>query len=332
MGRRPRRPAGTSAEAAPKANSDTAQPSWPRSAAATPRTIRQPEPERASTPSSSWAPSSTPPANASAPNAVHTLQALVPLGLPIGLLAADRAYTDQTTEHFQLHVRQLGYQLALDYKQDQRGVQGSHLGAVLVDGTLACPLLPEALANATTGLDDKTVRDPNERLRQRLAAREPYFLKRKQGPDRHGTVRLQCPAAGSSPSVTRPRFNRVHRPQAGPPAVVDLTSARSTTAHLAAKPSVQIAPAERLRPPAARDLPRICRKPTITVRPGDLGKIDKLRQDRPYLGPAWHDAYKPMRAHNEAVALSVRTGSGCTPVWEAGNTRGDSKCSRVLTA
>ncbi|MFE4976139.1 hypothetical protein ACFRAR_29060 [Kitasatospora sp. NPDC056651] len=240
------------------------------------------------------------------PNAVHTLQALVPLGLPIGLLAADRAYTDQTTENFQSHVRRLGYQLALDYKQNQRGIQGGHLGAVLVDGTLACPLVPEALANATTGLDDKTVRDPDEKLRQRLAAREPYFLKRKQGPDRHGTVRLQCPAAGPSPSVTCPRFNRAHRPQAGPPTVVDLTSARSTAAHLSAKPSVQIAPAERLRPPPAKDLPRICRKPTITVRPGDLGKIDKLRQDRHYLGPAWRDAYKPMRAHNEAVNGRVK--------------------------
>ncbi|MEV7928525.1 hypothetical protein [Kitasatospora sp. NPDC088779] len=112
------------------------------------------------------------------PNAVHTLQALVPLGLPIGLLAADRAYTDQVTEHFQSHVRRLGYQLALDYKQDQRGIQGSHLGAALVDGTLACPLMPEPLANATTGLDDKTVINPDETLQQRLAAREPYFLKR----------------------------------------------------------------------------------------------------------------------------------------------------------
>ncbi|MDH6710187.1 hypothetical protein P3T27_006936 [Kitasatospora sp. MAA19] len=84
----------------------------------------------------------------------------------------------------------------------------------------------------------------------------------------------------------------------GSPAVVDLTNARSTAAHLAAKPSVQITPAERLRPPPGKDLPRICRKPTITVRPGDLGKLDKLRQDRHYLTPTWHDAYKPMRAHN----------------------------------
>ncbi|MFJ7910059.1 hypothetical protein [Kitasatospora sp. NPDC096204] len=52
------------------------------------------------------------------PNAVHALNALSPLGLPIGLLAADRAYTDQRSEHFQQPARRLGYQLALDYKQE----------------------------------------------------------------------------------------------------------------------------------------------------------------------------------------------------------------------
>ncbi|MCX5211156.1 hypothetical protein OG689_41940 [Kitasatospora sp. NBC_00240] len=235
------------------------------------------------------------------PNAVHALTTLAPLGLPVGLLAADRAYTDQKSEHFQQPARRLGYQLALDYKQDQRGVQGTHLGALLIDGTLACPGIPDALANATTGLEDKAVRDLDQKLEQRLAKREPFFLKRKQGPDQHGTIRLQCPAAGPSPSVTCARFNRLHRPEAGAPAVVDLTNARSTAAHPSAKPSIQISPAERLRPANKNELPRICRKPTITVHPGDLGKLDKFRQDRHYLSPDWRDAYKPIRAHNEGL-------------------------------
>ncbi|MFJ7910058.1 hypothetical protein [Kitasatospora sp. NPDC096204] len=172
---------------------------------------------------------------------------------------------------------------------------------MLVDGTLACPCMPEALATATTGLDDKAARDLDDKLEERLATREPYFLKLKQGPAPNGTVRLQCPAAGPSPAVSCPRFNRLHRPDAEPPAVVDLTNARSTAAHASAKPTVQISPAERLRPPPASQLPRICRKPTITVHPGDLGKLDKFRQDRHYLSPDWHDAYKPIRAHNEGL-------------------------------
>lgn len=235
------------------------------------------------------------------PNAIHTLQAARALGLPTGILAADRAYTDQTAEHFQTHARRLGYQLALDYKQEQRGIQGTHLGAVLIDGHLACPLIPRQAATATTGLDDKQVREMSDDLARQVAAREPFFLKLKQGPDSSGTVRLQCPAAGPSPSITCPRFNRLHPPRARTPAVIDLTNTRSTAAHPAAKPAAQIEPAERLRPPPQKELPRICRKPTITVHPGDLGKLDKLRQDLPYLSPAWHDAFKPVRANNEGI-------------------------------
>ncbi|MFD8478861.1 hypothetical protein [Kitasatospora sp. NPDC059673] len=53
--------------------------------------------------------------------------------------------------------------------------------------------------------------------------------------------------------------------------------------------------------PPASELPRICRQPTITLHPGDLGKLDKFRQDRHYLSPAWHDAYRPVRANNEGL-------------------------------
>ncbi|MDH6627909.1 hypothetical protein M2271_005738 [Streptomyces sp. LBL] len=48
-------------------------------------------------------------------------------------------------------------------------------------------------------------------------------------------------------------------------------------------------------------MPRICQKPTITIRPGDLGKLDKFRQDRHYLHPTWQDAYRPERANIEGL-------------------------------
>ncbi len=56
-----------------------------------------------------------------------------------------------------------------------------------------------------------------------------------------------------------------------------------------------------MRPPPPGELPRICRQPTITIRPGDLGRLDKFRQDHPYLSPEWHDAFKPIRANNEGI-------------------------------
>jgi hypothetical protein len=237
------------------------------------------------------------------PNAVHTLDRLRRLGLPTGVLAADRAYTDQTSEHFQQHARRLGYQLALDYKKEHRGIQGTHHGALLIDGTLACPLIPTPAATATTGLDDKQIRelDTNEVLKKQIAAREPFHLKHKQGPDQAGTIRLQCPAAGTSPSITCPRFSRLHPPTRPAPALIDLTDRRAVAAHSAAKPTAQITAAERLHPPPAKELPKICQQPTITVRPGDLGKLDKFRQDRPYLSDAWHNVFKPIRANNEGL-------------------------------
>ncbi|MGW8767772.1 hypothetical protein ACWGN5_35400 [Streptomyces sp. NPDC055815] len=91
-------------------------------------------------------------------NAIHALTALAPFGFPTGILASDRAYTDQVSQHFAQPARRLGYQLVLDYKRENRGVQGTHEGALLVDGSLACPAMPTALAQATFDLSDKAVR------------------------------------------------------------------------------------------------------------------------------------------------------------------------------
>ncbi|MBT2454166.1 hypothetical protein [Streptomyces sp. ISL-86] len=98
-----------------------------------------------------------------------------------------------------------------------------------------------------------------------------------------------------------PRCNQVHQIPAPRPAVVDLTNRRATAAHTAAKPTVPIPQPERLRPLPKDELPRICQKPTITVRPGDLDKLDKFRQDRHYLHPSWQDAYRPERANIEGA-------------------------------
>ncbi|MFE5491814.1 hypothetical protein ACFQ7Z_17980 [Streptomyces virginiae] len=148
--------------------------------------------------------------------------------------------------------------------------------------------MPTALAQATLGLDDEAVRsiDDNARLREQISAREPYFLRLKESAHERSAIRLQCPASGPSPAVACPRFNQVHQIPAPRPAVVDLTNRRATSAHTAAKPTVLIPAAERLRALPKKELPRICQKPTITIRPGDLGKLDKFRQDRHYLHPA----------------------------------------------
>nr|WP_260407585.1 transposase [Planomonospora venezuelensis] len=231
------------------------------------------------------------------PAAITALDAVASLGLPTGTLAVDRAYTDQAADHFARPARAHGYRLALDYKVEQRGLQGSVHGALLVDGTLACPLMPAPLVHATTGLDDAAVRAPDDELTALIHARRPYLLKVKQTPDAEGRLRLQCPAAGTAPSVNCPRFNQTRATARGPRTRIDLTDARQRAAHTAAKPTV-------LLPQTSTNdgcLPTICTQQTITLHPGDLGHKDKLRQDLPYLSPAWKGAFKIIRANTEGI-------------------------------
>jgi hypothetical protein len=244
------------------------------------------------------------PGKRTGPNAITALTGLAPLGQAPGLLAVDRAYTDQTATNFARPARELGYQLVLDYKQDRRGIQGSVHGAPLIDGNLACPLTPTPLAEATTGLDDKAVRAPSDPLLDLITAREPFYLKLKQGPDPNGAFRLQCPAAGTSPAIACPRRNRLLSKKPTTPGrrtPIDLTHARQRAAHQAAKPTVTLPADELHNPPPPKQLPQICRQQTITVHPDDLGDLAKLRQELHYLTEPWTGAYKAIRAQTEGI-------------------------------
>ncbi|MEU4235648.1 hypothetical protein AB0F17_66270 [Nonomuraea sp. NPDC026600] len=180
-------------------------------------------------------------------------------------------------------------------------MQGSAHGALLIDGSLACPLIPDRLAQAT-GLDDAAIRAPSEELTALISAREPYLLRLKQSPNTSGTVRFQCPAAGTSPSVTCPRFDRLHQRRPSRPTTVDLTDARQRAAHPAAKPRV-LPPSPDHKP---GELAKICRQQTVTISKGDLGHLDKFRQDLPYLSPAWIGTYKTVRANTEGINGRVK--------------------------
>ncbi|MEU7458217.1 hypothetical protein [Streptosporangium roseum] len=54
------------------------------------------------------------------------------------------------------------------------------------------------------------------------------------------------------------------------------------------------------------ELPKICRQQTVTVSKGDLGHLDKSRQDLPYLSPAWIGTYKTVRANTEGINGRVK--------------------------
>uniref|UniRef100_A0AAU2VTR7 Transposase n=1 Tax=Streptomyces sp. NBC_00008 TaxID=2903610 RepID=A0AAU2VTR7_9ACTN len=249
------------------------------------------------------------------PNALTILTQITQLGLPTGILAADRAYTGCSPSNFQTPVRRLGYRLALDYKVKERGLQGSWQGAPLVDGSLLCPLTPAPLIHATAGADDDTVRFRSDALREKIEAREPHHLKLKQGPNARGAIRLQCPASGPSPSVNCTRRDRL-RPRAQAPAampsrVIDLSLPLPRTLPTAARPTVQVPDAERFAPPPAVTLPQVCCAGSITV-PADTEanwRLAKYRQDVHYLHTPWLNTYRPIRSHNEGANGRFKSGT-----------------------
>lgn len=179
-----------------------------------------------------------------------------------GYLGADRAYTAARPESFHLPARALGYSPVMDYRIDQLGIQANSGGALLVEGTWHCPAMPSPLIEATT--DHRSAAITTDLYAARIAARSPYRLRPKDGPDDDGYQRLSCPAAGSHPRLICPLRQSSLSPRDGRAKVLD--------------------------PPA--DPPRVCRQTAITIAP-DVGA--RHRQDLPFASPAWQESYATMR-------------------------------------
>ena len=63
----------------------------------------------------------------------------------IEILIADRGYTFAKAERWADPLRELGVDTVFDLHPDQRSTKGTFAGALLLDGSLYCPSLPEAL-------------------------------------------------------------------------------------------------------------------------------------------------------------------------------------------
>jgi hypothetical protein len=183
-------------------------------------------------------------------------------GHKTGWLGYDRAYTAAVPDRFHLPARALGYQPVMDYRADQLGIQASSGGALLVEGSWYCPALPGPLITATTGLRDHAI--TRGLYDQQIAARAPYQLKHKDGPDADGYQRLSCPALGTHPGLMCPLREASLSPRDGRPKV--------------------------LQPPD--EPPKVCTQTAITIAP-DTGA--RYRQDLPYGSPAWHTRYAILR-------------------------------------
>ena len=150
----------------------------------------------------------------------------------------------------------------MDYRAGQPGIQATAGGTLLVEGSWYRPALPGPLISATAGLRDHAIGRPA--YDTRIAARAPYRLKRKDGPDADGHQRLSCPALGAHPGLMCPLRAASLQPRDGRPKV--LTPPPRTAEGL----------------PADRD-----------HHPPDAGA--SYRQDLPYGSPSWHKRYATLR-------------------------------------
>ena len=145
----------------------------------------------------------------------RVLASVAARGHKTGWLGYDRAYTAALPDRFHLPARALGYRPVMDYRADQLGIQANSQGAMLVEGGWYCPALPEPLITATTGLRDHTT--DRGTYDSQIAARAPYQLKRKDGPDIDGYHRLSCPALGTHPGLICPLREASLSPRDGRP-------------------------------------------------------------------------------------------------------------------
>jgi len=192
----------------------------------------------------------------------RVLASVAARGHKTGPLGYDRAYTQALPERFCLPARALGYQPVMDYRADQLGIQANSQGALLVEGSWYCPALPGLLITATARLRDHAI--TRDLYDHQIAARGPWQLKHKDGPDTDGYQRLSCPAAGQHPRLICPLRPASLTPRDGRAKV--------------------------LQPPP--EPPRICCQTAITIPP-DVGA--RYRQDLPYASPAWHKCYATLR-------------------------------------
>jgi len=193
---------------------------------------------------------------------VRVLASVAARGHRPGYLGADRAYTAALPERFHLPVAALGYSLVMDYRIDQLGIQANSGGAVLVEGDWYCPSTPQALVSATVELRAGTI--DRVTYEARVAARAPYRLKRKDGPDADGYERRSCPALGEHPGLMCPLRKASLSPRDGRMKVLD--------------------------PPA--DPPKVCGQVAITIAP-DVGA--RHRQALAFASEEWARRYATLR-------------------------------------
>ncbi len=191
------------------------------------------------------------------PEMVGVMVAMPRAGIPLGDVVADSGYAHRVPEHFALALRAAGASLVMDLHPHDRGMQGTHEGAICFDGNLYCPATPKALFDLSPlarGASEQEVSAHDHKV----AELSRYKLGRISGDDADGYHRVMCPALAGK--------LRCPRREA------------SMTASLE-RPEI-------LFPP--EDAPSCCTQVTITVAPSVNAKT---AQRHDYLSKPWRRSY-----------------------------------------
>ncbi|MGH8296391.1 MAG: hypothetical protein ACRETZ_13000 [Steroidobacteraceae bacterium] len=120
--------------------------------------------------------------------------ALVKDGTPLGDVVADSGYAHRVAEHFALPLRAAGASLVMDLHPHDRGMRGTHQGAIACNGNLYCPATPKALFElgplALGASEEETAAHD-----RRVAELSRFKLGRISATDDDGFHRVACPAA-----------------------------------------------------------------------------------------------------------------------------------------
>lgn len=221
-----------------------------------------------------------------AENTLQVIDALLEAGFKIDHFICDMAYLPNTKmEELALPLRARGISGVFGYPRETTslGLQATHGGAILVEGTWYCPSMPQNLIDASINYFLKAEGDPDridtETYDALLAQRRRYEFKVKQHPDSDGFRRLQCPSVG--PYATAKCDYREMAP-------------KNATGRTKIRKLDLIVPK-----------PRVCSQQSVTFTPEVDGKFG---QRYPYQSPEWRHYYSLGRQTIESINRSNKRG------------------------
>jgi hypothetical protein len=124
---------------------------------------------------------------------VPVIKRMARQGIEIADLLADPGYSYRQPETFAAPMRAAGATLVMDLHPNDRGIKGTHQGAILANGNLYCPAIPEALPSLGAlapgaSAEQQTTHDA------KTAELHRYKLSPISSPDPDGYHRACCPA------------------------------------------------------------------------------------------------------------------------------------------